>query len=297
MIKIFLLAASIFSASCTFAQECPQIDISKLDIDGVPFCPAEVESKNAWSVMKCAFYQAKVFHEATDEEKASLRAIFLAHKTTVEKGITKDNSAKLLAAADNLKLQVCRVKTAEDSYILAYTKPNIRVYSGPFLMLRELKPSKVIVMSPHDGTDMTDHDTKVAFQQSKALGMFSNGYKKNKEIDFLRNVKALGATGLRQMDEIFPKSVWLMIHGMKDSTKVLYRSRSKPLGAAYEEGIEKAMDISQFAPLNAGYPIDPFITSGLYLKTEIPVKMHHNREAALGRVVKTIETKGFAWGE
>lgn len=282
---MLLLTFNVYAAD----PDCPQLDPAKKDVDGVMFCPDAVAKNSAYIVFRCAFAQHRSFHEATDKEKNAQHALFEAFIAKNSKGV--------LDSADYLGLQVCRVKQDADSYLLAYTKPKVTDYSGPFLMLRESKHSKVIIMSPHDGTDGTHSDTKLAFQHSQALAMISNGYKKTPEIDFLRNVKSLGAVALRQMDDAFPKSVWLMIHGMAQSGKVLYRSRSKALGAAYEDGVKLAMDISKFDALNAGYPIDAFISSGLYLKTEIPVKIHDNRPEALARVVKTIEERGFAWGD
>ena len=117
--------------------------------------------------------------------------------------------------ADKLKLQVCRVKNdrvldgvAElDSYLLLYTKPGVKSYSGPFLLLRETNPSKVIVISPHDGSDGTHSSTKKALEDSHALAVVSNGHKKGITAisDFVDHGNTLGAIAVRQLNYLFKK--------------------------------------------------------------------------------------------
>lgn len=307
-----LLLISTFVGTCAlgasaFANTCAQIDNSYTDFDGMPFCPEVVKENSAAAVFNCAREQTKVWHPPTLKEKQNLAGIISAFKTSVDAGISRATTDQILENADNLNLQACRVKNdriyegraENDSYLLLYTKPGVRTYSGPFLMLRETNPSKVVIISPHDGSDGTHADTKIALENSHALAVISNGHNKGitHKSDFVDHMETLGAVATRQINMHFPKSVFLHIHGMAASGHVLYRSRSSVLGNAFEKGVVEYTNIakSAFGSFNAGYVTDSIIKSPFSLKTEIPARIHTGNPNAMAGIVRTIEKNVWAW--
>lgn len=295
---IFALATSQ-GLSAEKIVPCPQIDKTKLDTDGMPFCPAVVTETSAFGVFRCAFNQARTWHEATQEEKTAQATLLGSFIDARAKGNTKAGTAEFLQAADDLGLQACRVKDKDDSYRLVYTKPGVKDYNGTFFMLRETKASKVILMVPHDGSDGTHTDTKLAFQRSKAVVLYSNGYPKSIDLgksDFIDHTNTMGAVATRQLDDLLPKSVWLMIHGQANSKSVLYRSRSKVLGRAFTKGVLENTNIKIIHDnFNAGYAVDKLINSTFYLKTEIPARIHQGNLGAMAKIVIEIEKNAWAW--
>ena len=307
----FLMLVSTFVGTCAVGASafagCAQIDKGNTDFDGMPFCPDVVKDNSAAAVFNCARGQTTVWHAGTPKEKENLAGIISAFKRSVDEGISYVTTSQILDNADKLNLQACRVKNdrvylgkaEKDSYLLLYTKPGVKTYSGPFLMLREINPSKVIVISPHDGTDGTHADTKIALENSHALAVVANGHPKGmtNQSDFVDHSDSMGAAAVRQLNMRFPKSVYLHIHGMKASDHVLYRSRSKVLGRAFEKGIVNFTNIAKgaFNNFNAGYVTDSIIKSPFSLKTEIPARIHTGNENALAGVVRTIEENAWAW--
>jgi hypothetical protein len=286
---------------------CAQIDPYQTDQDTMPLCPDVVKQNSASAVFRCAIQQTKVWHPPTDKERQHLFGILSAFKTSVNEGPSYGTTQDIKENADALGLQVCRVKNdrtyqgkaERDSYLLVYTKPDVRTYSGPFLMLRETNPSKVIVLSPHDGSDGTNTSTKKALEDSHALAVISNGHNKGitHQSDFVDHMNTLGAIATRHMNMLFPKSVFLHIHGMSKGDHVLYRSRSALLGNAFKKGIVNYTNIRNdaFGNFNAGYVTDSIIKSPFSLKTEIPTRIHLGNPSALGGLVRTIEENAWAW--
>lgn len=286
---------------------CAQINPEITDFDGMPLCPDVVKEVSASAVYRCAMQQTTQWHLPTKKEKENLNGILSAFKTSVDSGISRATTDQILDSADQLNLQACRVKNdriydgkaENDSYLLVYTKPGVKTYSGPFLMLRETNPSKVIVISPHDGSDGTNTSTKKALENSHALAVISNGHNKGitHQSDFVDHMETLGAVATRQLNMLFPKSVFLHIHGMRASDHVLYRSRSKLLGNAFEKGVVENTNIDKgaFGSFNAGYVTDSIIKSPFSLKTEIPTRIHLSNPNAMGGIVRTIEENIWAW--
>lgn len=293
LIGLVLLRVAVGSAAVD--KDCPQIDFTVKDTDGVAFCPSAVEEFSAYSVFRCAFGQAQenLWHPGTDKERKSQGDMLTA--------FSEHATPRLLSSADELGLQVCRVKKPDDSYLLVYTKPGVKDYNGNFFMLREIGASKVIIMTPHDGSDGTQVDTKQAFASSRALIEYSNGHPKgfaNGHADFLDYANTMGAIATQQIDNLFPRSVWLMIHGSAAPDKILYRSRSKPLANAFVKGCKLATNVKKYdAAFNAGYVVDKLIDSNYYLKTEIPARIHVDNHGALAKIVKTIEENKWAWND
>lgn len=170
--KHFILLASLAAGGVLRAENkavgCPKIDLAKKYDDGIPYCPEQVKD-NAFVVTRCAFDQAKQWHRATEQEKNDMSKLV--------SGLLKKDAKEVLARTDKLKLQVCRSAKDGDSFLLMYTKPGVKDYSGPFLMYREGdQTSGVVIHSPHDGQDGTHASTKAAFQNSNALALISNGH-------------------------------------------------------------------------------------------------------------------------
>ena len=284
---------------------CPQIDQNVKDPDGMPLCPEQVKEQSAWAVYRCAVEQARSFHDATKDEKANMSILL--------EGWQAGNTADVLAAADKLHLQACRVKQTRDgkpdSFLLVYVKPKITDYSGPFMMLRETKHSKVLIIGPHDDSDGTYADTKLATSETFAMGTISNGHKRGnvrkpgmgRTDDFVHSdgpEQNLGTFVVKKICDMNKTSVVLHVHGMKDNTKVLYRDRENNVfGNAYEKAIKKYTNINQFAPLNAYFSIDPIVNTNWYIKTEIPARIHVNNKRALMNIVRELETYDWAWSK
>jgi len=301
-----LLGICAFGASNIASAACIPLP-GTLDSDGMPFCPDEVKNNSAAAVFTCAREQTTVWHAPTAREKTNLAGIISAFKISVDEGISVSTTADILANADALNLQACRVKndrtylgqTEHDSYLLLYTKPGVKTYSGPFLLLREVNPSKLIFISPHDGSDGTHASTKLALQNSHALAVVSNGHLKSM-YDFVDHSDSMGAAAVRQLNLRFPKSVWLHIHGMASSGHVLYRSRDtlgRTFANAFEKGIVDCTGIPKgaFGSFNASYVTDAIIESPYSLKTEIPSGIHTNNPSSMGCLARSIENNAWAW--
>lgn len=301
------LTTTVSSAQAGDSVPCPQIDPSRTDADDMPLCPDAVRENSAATVFRCGMAQTKVWHPPTEGEKRHLFSVLSAFKTSVDAGPGWQTTLQIKDNADQLGLQVCRVnntrnyqgRTEHDSYLLLYTRPDVRTYSGPFLMLRETNPSKVIVISPHDGSDGTNTSTKKALEDSHALAVISNGHNKGitHQSDFVDHMNTLGAIATRQLNTLFPKSVFLHIHGMRSGDHVLYRSRSALLGNAFERGVTQFTNIDKnsFGTFNAGYVTDAIIKSPFSLKTEIPTRIHLGNPGAMSGIVRTIEENAWAW--
>lgn len=311
MIKVFLgiaLVGSLALAGPKKAVPCPQIDKTKLDVDGMPFCPTEVKTRTAYSVFRCAMDQASSFHTPTAKEKTDMESLLSSFAKSTVDGVKAETTKPLLAAADSLGLQACRVAQerdgAKDSYLLVYTKPGVKNYSGPFMMLRETKASKLVLIGPHDDSDGTFKVTKVAIDKTSTLALFSNGHRRGKvgvegrRSDFVHSENNLGTDAVRIFGKLFPKHVWLHVHGMKDPRHCLYRSHSKVYGKAFEKAITSATNIKPdaFKPLNAYFTVDNETNSaGWYLKTEIPARIYGNGDMSVTRIVKELEKNDFVW--
>lgn len=296
----FMLTFSLFA--------CPPIDLNNRDIDGMPFCPSQVSETSAWAVFNCAINQANSFHVPTAAEKASMMTLLTIHKTVVADGPSAATTVQMLAAATELNLQLCRVSQnllgAKDSFLLAYVIPGVRDYSGPFLMLREIKPSKIIIIGPHDDSDGTYADTKKGLSDSHALATISDGHKRGNiksgggDIgtgDFVHETNNLGTFVVDQFTGLFPNSIVLQIHGMQNDTKVLYRSHNDMLGKVFEAAIIANSKIDLFGALNASFTIDSLVHTDFYLKTEMPAHLHEVNQKIIAKIALAIEEQSWGW--
>jgi hypothetical protein len=274
---------------------CPIINKSKIDTDGIPFCPDVVLQYSANSVFRCAIGQSneKLWTAPTAKQKQSfdnLLNAFYSNYTTN----TKEHSKVILDSCEELYLECCRAKTNTDSYLLIYTKPGFKSYNGPFLMLREQNASNVIIISPHDGTDNTSIDTKLGFKNSKAFAVISNGHHKwNRQCDFCHTADTLGFYVLQKLAQLIKKPILLNIHGMIYHDFILRRSRSPELLVVFDKIVTKY--VKRLETLNASFVIDD-ISTPYSLKTEIPVKFHKNRPEIIEKIIKEIELNTWAWG-
>jgi len=303
LLTLLMLGSLCYGDGDEALADCPQIDKSKLDVDGMPFCPGIVETRSAYAVYSCAIAQARSFHTPTEDERRQSADMLQAFKLSVEQGLKPETTIAFLNSAASLGLQACRVKKvvngAVASYRLVYTKPGVQDYSGAFFMLRETKASKVVIIGPHDGSDGTYASTKKGLSETAALATISNGRKRNGEMktDFVHSTDNLGTVQVRQFFNLFPASVVLHVHGMKATDKVMYRSRTPVLGKAFEDGIRKGTKLEKFVPFNADFSIDPMVNTNWYLKTEIPAQTHQNNKMVIAVVVREIEKHGWAWAD
>lgn len=290
-----IIAALAISFNLFAANDCPQIDPNVKDPDGMPLCPEAVNQTSAWAVYRCAIEQANSFHAPTAAEKQNMSLLLNAYRNADING--------LLGAATSLNIQMCRAKNANTSTLLAYVKPGIKDYSGPFLMMKEGNHSKVILIGPHDDSDGTYADTKKAIIHSNAMMLISNGHKRGhvgtdrtNNGDFVHEPveQNLGTYAVQQLGQMYPGYIWIHMHGMKDNTKVLYRSRSTQFGQAFEKAVMAETRISDFGPLNAYFTVDPLVNTNWYLKTEMPARTHQNNQMALTRIVQDIEQYDWA---
>ncbi len=305
MIKIFYVYFLCFLLGIVFgfSQDvpCAQILPEKYG-DGMYKCPDVVSEFSAWAVFRCAMDQAKHFHIPSAENKESMYNLLKTFKRKKNVGPSRVLTTKILKHASELDLQVCRVRKDDinDSYLLFYTMPGISNYSGPFLLLRESNSSKVIIVSAHDDTDGTFADTKVGFQESMAFATISNGNNRRDvdgpNSDFVHNsTENLGTYTVEVMGQLWPKYVWLNIHGMKNNRQVLLRSRNQALERSFMDAISKYTDIDVFNILNADFSIDPLVKTNYYLKTEMPAEIHRTLKNVMANIVKFIETNDWAW--
>lgn len=266
------------------------------DTDGVPLVPQEIIPNILAAYIQPAFNRSKYWHEPKPSEKQNITNLILAFK--------EQRTADMLVLADKLDLNMYRCKTEAtdkkplDSYLILFTKVGVRDYSGPFLFLREqiAKPSKVIMIVPHNGSDGTNKDSVVGFQNCRALAMVCNGHNKGitPEADFADHMNTLGAITLRNLCNNFPKSVYFHIHGSRKKRMCMYRCREKVMGKSFEKGILSCTNVDKFQPFNAYYPIDKIPDSGFYLKTEIPARIHLANQMVLANVIKEFETNAWA---
>ncbi len=292
------------------APTCPKIDPLKKYPDGVHYCPSSVQETDAWSVMRCAYDQAKTWHAATDAEQGTMRDLV--------QGLKDAKADVVLSKSDALGLVVCRVATEGNSYLVMYTKPGIRDYSGPFLMFREGgKDSGVVIHSPHDGQDNTHSSTKLAFQDSNALAMISNGHPRaisgkapsgaGYSSDWAHHREDLGYAAFAAFKNKFPESVHLHIHGMAKSQALVtdsvgWTGAQHTLRTAFIDAMNKALVnrpgfvVSEwrFNGWTTGIAMTQNETgpgraaNQRWVGSEISVKLHSST-AWLGRVVRNLE--------
>lgn len=310
LFSYFLLYWNVLKMFCLIKMSQPNVDP-----DGMPIAPDSVITApgNAYTVFGPAMNQANSWHPPTQQEKNLTTQLLTNWQLSTINGISKDTTEKILQAADGLGLQVCRVKqqrtengiTVNDSYLLVYTKPGIKNYSGAFFMLRETKHSKVIIISPHDDSDGTYADTKVGLSDTNALACISNGHKR-KQVgipgnrdnisDFVHSKNNLGTFAVQLICKMFPASVVLHIHGMVNNQKCLYRCRSDPMAKVFEKAIadNTKLNPGDFGPLNADFTIDPLVNTNFYIKTEMPAQMHKNNKGVIAEIVQAMEAQ--PWG-
>jgi hypothetical protein len=286
-----------------------------VDTDGMPLAPDTVltSPQGAYIVFGPALNQANSWHPPTQQEKDLTSQLLTNWQISTVNGPSVTTTQKIMQAADGLGLHVCRAKTFKtvngvqvpDSYLLVYTKPGVKNYSGAFFMLRETKHSKVFIIGPHDDSDETFADTKIGMAQSYALACISNGHKRGqvglganyRESDFVHSTDNLGTFALQQICKMFPSSVCLHIHGMSDPTKCLYRCRSDPMEKVFKKTIADNTKLgpTDFAPLNAYFTVDQMVNTNYYVKTEIPVVIHKNNPAIVKDIALAMEQNTWSW--
>jgi hypothetical protein len=285
----------------------------ELDFDGMPLAPEIVltSKQGAYSVFSSAISQADSWHPPTDKEKQLTVQLLSNFKLSKEKGISKETTQNIMDAANGLGLKVCRVKTFKmvdkvkvpDSYLLIYTKPGVKNYSGAFFMLRETKHSNVLIISPHDDSDGTYADTKIGMSESYALATISNGHKRksiknvkdSRKTDFVHSTDNLGTFAISQFCRLFPGLACLHIHGMVSKTKCMYSSRNKEMGRVFERALKKNSKISEFTSLPVSFTIDDKVNTNRYIKTEMPASVHQNNKAIIKNVVIEMEKNSWCW--
>jgi hypothetical protein len=323
---MFLLSFCLW-ASGAVAGPCPKIDPVFKDIDGIPFCPEAVNNHSAFSVFRCALNQANSFHNPTPLEKGDMKGLLTTWKQIRDDGKDPILGHKLMGHARRLDLQVCRAgwvfdggkdQGTSNTYLLFYTKPKVKDYSGPFLILRETEASRFVILGPHDDSDGTHTSTKRAIQDSKALALVSNGHKRgniplgssqptNSAPDS-RGGKGdwshesidinLGTYAVKVLGDLYPQRIWLMVHGMKNDQVVLYRVRNgnKILSKAWEQATTNATGMANFNPrFNADFHTEPHMNSNWYIKVEYPASVHRTMPNHLADAIRQLEEYPWAW--
>ena len=291
------------------------IDVEPIiDVDGMPLAPslALTSPQGAFIVFGPAINQATSWHEPTTLEKQLTLDLLTNWKQSTINGPCKDTTQKIIQAANSLNLYVCRAKITKkvdgvdvpDSYLLVYTKPGIKNYSGAFFMLRETKHSKIIIIGPHDDSDGTYADTKIGMSGSHALACISNGHKRKyiqeedyRNSDFVHSVNNLGTYAVEEMCKLFPGSVCMHIHGMADNKKCLVRCRDDKMMKVFRKTIadNTILDLNDFFPLNAYFTIDNLVNTNYYLKTEMPAGIHMKNKVIIRIIALEMEKYSWAW--
>lgn len=289
---------------------------SKVDWDLMPLANPIVltDPNGAFVLFGPAMNQATSFHKPTVAEKKLMLKILTAFKDSTISGITPETTKIIMTSADALGLYVCRVKTTKnerdievsDSYLLFYSKPRVRSYSGAFMMLRETKHSKVIILSPHDDSDGTYADTKIGFAKSYALAMFSNGHKRGKvsttheqyrASDFVHSINNLGTYTVTEFCKMFPNMVCLHFHGMANSQKCMFKSKNVDMSTAFKNAIigSSRLKSNQFVGLPVYFTIDKMVNTNNYLKTEMPAVIHSSNKNIIKNIVVEMEKNDWCW--
>jgi len=294
--KRLILALAVVSGVAQ-AASCPKVDKAIVDADGTPMCPAAVAEQSAYTVFKCGIEQARSWAIPTKAEITSTTQMFEAFKAR--------NYARMRNKADEVGLQVCRVQTADDKYLVFFAKYGVKDYNGTFMMLRDAdKVSKVWLIAPHTHGDGYFAAAPTGFQKTKALAYFQEGHPKagfgapDRTADFSHSSVALGYHAVKAFGKLYPKKVVFHIHGMAATGHVLYRPLKGPLAKPYEAAVKKVIGIDDFRGFNAFYEIDPpTVNTGWYVKTEIPAQVYRNNRMVVASIIKEWEKQPFAWDE
>jgi hypothetical protein len=291
-------ALSLLLAACgadpVLAADSLKIDPSVKDADGIPMCPAVVTQTTAFSIFGPAMKQAKSWHAPTQPEIAQTKAMIKAFKD--------HDYPQMLKSADAVGLQTCRVIEGDDKYILFLTKYGKSNYNGTFFILRDAeKVSKITVIAPHVLTDNYHNNAPAGVQRTHARALIQNGYHKGlgggRLSDFSHTKDNLGFWAVKALNENFPRQLVLHIHGMKNPNAVLRRPTDSQVIKAFDKAIREHTNITNFQPFNAFYEIDPpnSTAPGLYVKTEIPVRIYMNNINIVASIVTEFEKLPIAW--
>lgn len=286
---------------------CPLVEKNKVYPDGIPYAPVEVLTQTAFIVFKCAVSQAlqKLWTPPTPEQKQNMTAMLSAFYQNYKTNTTK-HSADIMSCADKLNLQVCRVQKPDnsDSYLLFMTKYGAKNYNGPFLLLREHNASNVVIVSPHDGSDYTHYDTKLAFAESKAFACVSNGHGKwSRQVDFCHTQNTLGYYCMVELCKLMSadkrEPVITHIHGMADPTCVLRHCRKNNqhqdvMTPVFDKTITDNSTVKTFKGLGVSFALQNIITQ-YYVQTEIPVRQHKNNPTLVTKIVQAFEQQPWSW--
>ena len=304
------------------APVCPKVDTTKKDPDGIAYCPSKVVEENAFAgVLHCAMKQATSWHKPQPVEIEQTKQIIKSFKD--------HNYKAMLAAADKVDLQVCRVVNGDDKYLVFFTKYGVTDYNGPHMMLRDAaKVSNVTIVSPHVLTD-NNHLQVLAFQKSFARIYVQNGHHKGigakagkfirvtqpdgtvkivitepavsgRISDFSHTANNVGHHAVKQLNESFPNQLFLHIHGMSARDFVM-RSPSKNQGSLIAQAFDKAItdntNIKVFKPFSAYYTMKAVSTKvpSLYLQTEVPVRIWLQNPMIGAKIVGEFEKLAIAW--
>jgi hypothetical protein len=295
MMKKLMLLSMLAAPVMAAPKPCPRVDPAVMDESGNPMCPSEVVTNTAYSVFRCGVDQARSWAIPTQAEISSTENMLKAFKNR--------NYKRMRKMADEVGLQVCRVKKEDDQYLLFFAKYGVKDYNGPFMMLRDAaKVSKVWLIAPHQHSDGYFSAAPRGFQDTHAVAYFQAGHDKggfgapDRSADFSHSNVALGYHAVKAFGQLYPKSVVLHIHGMKAQGHVLYRPLKGPLAKPFEKAVTKVTKLDDFRGFNAFYEIDPpTVNTGWYVKTELPAVTYRNNNAVVASLIKEWEAQPFAW--
>ena len=276
--------------------DCPKLDPNNRDPDGIMRCPSIVDEISAWSVFRCANQQSNSWHFPSENEKMYTTNMLKCFKNSIN-NVNNQTSKCMMDNADKLDLQMCRY-TPNDGrlpYLLIYSKPGVRDYSGIFYILRQINPSNVTVLLPHTDSDGY-FNQGTACQNSNAIACFVNGHKRKavglgKFNDFVHSEKNLGFHAIKQFYQLFPRQAVLHMHGMKTPKipKVLYKGRNPKFNKLFEDSVKKYTNVGTFERLGADFSVDSVVNSNNYLVTEIPSKVYGNNKFFVRNLVRDVE--------
>ena len=307
--KYYCLVSLMFVLSSVNAIECPDLVSRQKDKDGMILCPKSMlANESLGAYLTCRLGTNKGYVAATQSQKVAAGKLFESYESLL-RGVNKEAQVKAIQeSATTMNLDVCRMKfeSRNDSILVFAIKRGIKSSAAQF-MLREISPSRLAIFGPHDGGDGTNYSTKIAFEKSNAMAVFSNAFKRNyapmvrpgKRGDIARLSGSLGFVTMSRFFHTFPKLIVFHIHGMANSDKSIYRVRkttpaSKFINKKLGELIVKHSPVkSTNDNFNAGYLIDTKTKNqDVYVKWEYPTRWHLKKRDSVHRIINALFETG-----
>jgi hypothetical protein len=259
--------------------------------------------KDTWSLIYPCLLRNRSWHPPTKDEKGSITKL-LTNYFNLRVGLSKVDLSSISSAVNEMteaaKFLNLDIIHYQQKDVLIVIPSNYTVnYSGVIMILRLGPTNNVVIVSPHDLSDYTNHVTKIAVTDTLALACFSNAQKRLKPSDpqrdiqdFVHSNNHLGNFTIKEFTKLFktvcPQSelTCLHMHGMSKDSKILVRCRNDEMERKFKS-VFGGFGFQLFDSFNAGYTIDEYFGDH-YLKCEIPVKIYKNRPEIVKKIVETI---------